>query len=381
MRQRRRGVWEVRIYLGRDPNSGTRRYRSKTVRGSKRDADRVCRDLVEHADAALPAHGDEEMPTLASWLDEWWASKQPSLSPNTVSAWRSSVELHLKPNLGEHPLHELRGHHLESLYRHLVESGLSPARVQKVHTVASVALKAAVRRELIAVSPAFSASPPAVARKEPTAPSVSEVERLLDACVGDLELHAFLVVSANTGARRGEICALRWSDVDLDGRVVTVRRSVAKETGSGAVLRQTKTGAAGRVAIGEQATAVLRQLLHYRRETALAAGEELPVDAFVWSQDVLGSRPTYPDTMTARFSQLRASVGLENVQLRQLRHFAATQLLSAGVDVRTVAGRLRHARPATTLDRYAAWVPARDQEAADVLDNIGGRGSSAAESI
>ena len=77
--------------------------------------------------------------------------------------------------------------------------------------------------------------------------------------------------------------------------------------------------------------------------------------------------------MTAAFAKVRKRVGLEHVQLRHLRHYTATQLLSAGVDVRTVAGRLRHARPAMTLDRYAAWVPERDREAADVLGNLTGR--------
>lgn len=76
--------------------------------------------------------------------------------------------------------------------------------------------------------------------------------------------------------------------------------------------------------------------------------------------------------MSARFRRVRDEAGLPHVQLRHLRHFAATQLLSAGVDVRTVAGRLRHARPAMTLDRYAAWVPAQDRQAADILDGLGG---------
>ena len=88
----------------------------------------------------------------------------------------------------------------------------------------------------------------------------------------------------------------------------------------------------------------------------------------MWGKDPEGTRPIYPDTISVRFRQLSSRHGLEHVQLRQLRHYA---LLSAGIDVRTVAGRLGHSRPTTTLDRYAAFLPARDREAAELLEAIG----------
>ena len=101
-------MWEVRIYLGRDPETGRKRYRSRTVRGSKRDAERVCRDLVTEAEAeVLSDDRSAEFPTVASWLDSWWAVKREEISPTTASSWQSSVELYLKPHLGEMALHEL----------------------------------------------------------------------------------------------------------------------------------------------------------------------------------------------------------------------------------------------------------------------------------
>ena len=371
VRRRDRGVWEVRIYLGRDVESGKKRYQSRTVRGSKREAERLCRELVAEAEEGQAERAaDSDLQTVSSWLDEWWVTKRTSIAPTTASSWGSSVD-YLKSHVGDMALHDLRVHHLESMYQRLIDGGLSAARVQKVHTVASVAFKAAVRWELIGTSPAAAARPPAVGRKEPVAPSVEEVVRILEAASEDPDLLAFLIVAANTGARRGEICALRWCDVDLDDRALTISRSVSKGSGGGAVVTQTKTGVAGRVAISEQATTVLRELLVRRRMTVDAIGEPLSPTAYLWSQDPGGSRPIYPDTISSRFSRARKRAGVGHVELRQFRHFAATQLLTAGVDVRTVAGRLRHARPAMTLDRYAAWVPARDRDAADLLDNLG----------
>jgi integrase len=186
---------------------------------------------------------------VGEWLDEWWELKKPTLSPTTVSSWRSSVERYLKPELGTTPLHEVRAVDLERLYQRRIESGLTAARVQRIHTVASVAFKAAVRRGLIATSPTLMAQVPAVGRQEPKAPSAEEVGVLLAAAADDPDLHALLVVAANTGARRAEVCALRWCDVNLGSRTMTISKSVAKGAGGGATIRQTKTGVVGQIAI------------------------------------------------------------------------------------------------------------------------------------
>jgi integrase len=93
-------------------------------------------------------------------------------------------------------------------------------------------------------------------------------------------------------------------------------------------------------------------------------------NGFVFSDDVVGSQPWRPDGVTASFVRLRDKVGLSSVRLHDFRHFAATQLLAAGVPVRTVSGRLGHANPATTLNVYAAWLQESDQVAATVLSDL-----------
>jgi integrase len=115
VRQRGRGVWEVRVYLGRDERTGQKRYRSRTVRGSRRDADQVCRDLVESSESERDAPGPEELPTVGEWIDEWWPEKKKAISPTTASSWQSVIDIYVRPRLGEMPLHEVRARHLESL--------------------------------------------------------------------------------------------------------------------------------------------------------------------------------------------------------------------------------------------------------------------------
>ena len=99
------------------------------MRGAKRDADRACRDMLAEVEAVRVDSAGPESVSLASWLDEWWDAKRSTISPTTASSWRSSVELYLKPELGEMDLADVRAHHLEALYRRLVDGGLSASRV------------------------------------------------------------------------------------------------------------------------------------------------------------------------------------------------------------------------------------------------------------
>lgn len=153
-----------------------------------------------------------------------------------------------------------------------LEAGLTAARVQKIRTVASVAFRAAVRRDLIAASPTLMTQVPSVGRQEPKAPSVEEVGLSLAAAADDPDLRAILVVAANTVSRRAEVCALRWCDVNLSSRTMTISKSVTKGAGTGAVIRQTKTGVVGQVAVSDQVVSVLSALLERRQEAAGSAG-------------------------------------------------------------------------------------------------------------
>ena len=99
-------------------------------------------------------------------------------------------------------------------------------------------------------------------------------------------------------------------------------------------------------------------------------GRAFGTDRFIFTTDPLGQRPWRPELVTRRWERLRAKAGLEHLKIHGIRHFVATELLTAGIDLRTVANRLGHARTSTTLDIYWAWVPARDAAAAAHLDRV-----------
>jgi integrase len=221
---------------------------------------------------------------------------------------------------------------------------------------------------LIARNTAIDATPPAQRRREIVPPTVDQVQALLAAAeADDPDFAAYLWVLAATGCRRGEGCALRWSDVDLELGEVVVRRSIS-QVGSEMREKDTKTHQSRRLALDVETVAVLRSLRLRARERALALGARLEDDTLLFSD--ANGRPWRPDVCTNRFGRLRAGLGLERVRLHDLRHFVATVLGGGGVPIATISGRLGHRDNATTLNLYTHALPATDQAAADYLGTI-----------
>ncbi len=177
-------------------------------------------------------------------------------------------------------------------------------------------------------------------------------------------------MAAATGARRGEVCGLRWSDIDLDQHTIRIERSVSATRASGLVIKATKTGRVRRVSITTQARDALLQ--HRSRAEQAAADNHRTVESadLVFTNDPAGRRPWRPELVTRRWERHRAAAGMPGVRIHDIRHFVATELLTAGIDVRTVANRLGHARTSTTKDIYWGFVPARDRAAADHLQRV-----------
>ena len=162
---------------------------------------------------------------------------------------------------------------------------------------------------------------------------------------------------------------MRWTDVDLDAGTLVIRRSIAKVP-HGMVEKDTKTHAARRIAIDEHTTRLLSSHRERMKDRAAVCRCELREDGYVFSPDVDGESPLHPNLVSGRFRGVCHQLGVSGVRLHDLRHLHATQLLGAGVPVRTVSGRLGHADAATTLNVYAHFLQASDRQAADVISEL-----------
>jgi len=164
-----------------------------------------------------------------------------SVRESTYSRDKYLITNHVKPALGRVRLRNLSAMHLQRLYHDKLDVGLSPATVQKIHHVIHKAFTQAVRWDLIARDPADAVKAPSPATEEIRPLSTDEARRLLDAAKGD-RLEALYVLAVHTGMRRGELLGLKWSDVDLEGGTVSVRRTLTRTSnGKHVALGEPKT--------------------------------------------------------------------------------------------------------------------------------------------
>lgn len=369
---RKRGPsWQVLVDAGRDPITGKRRQVSRNVRGTKKQAEEVlARMLVE---AGAGAHSGTSNATVSELVEAWFELARPDLSPSTIQTTRWFIDLYVRDRIGTVPLRRLSVAKLDRYYAELRKGGgangkaLSPRTVRRVHNIVRRALEQGLRWGWIGANPAAHASPPKLQRREPTPPTPADVQRLLDAAeADDPDFAMFLRVAAATGARRGELCGLRWARLDLDGGAVLIDRSVVR-TDNGTVEKDTKTHQARRIALDGSTVAMLRQHRERAAMRARECGVSLADDAYVFSYEPDGGKPWAPLTVSQRFGRLRDRLDLQGVRLHDLRHYVATRLIAGGVSIRTVSGRLGHANAATTLGVYSHYVDATDQDAADLL--------------
>lgn len=375
VRQRGQGRWELRIYQGTDPATGGQKWATRTVpAASKRAAQRLLPAFQAEAEADRLRAGDA---TFAEVLDAWIDLKGDLWSPATLVEHRRIAATRLAP-LRPRLVHELRTVDFDELYKQLRRT-LSPGSVRRTHVVARAALQQAMRWELILRNPAALAEPGDPDEGEVVPPSIAELGRLLDAAERGIvrgqrarptpEVAVFLVVAAVTGARRGAICALRWTDLDLERgvirfpRVITVGDDGPVERTASRSKRSAKIAALDPVT-----TAALAQHRLTMEARAIELGVEVAPDAFVFSDDPAGRQPWRPDSTSRKFRRARELAGLpDTVRLHDLRHFMATLALAGGIDPKTVATRGGWRQAATMLDRYAHVLEPVDRRAADLL--------------
>jgi integrase len=271
------------------------------------------------------------------------------------------------PALGTKKLSRLEAIDLDRCYRRWEAEGLAPATIGQYHATIRRALRQAVRWGWITANPAGRASPPPLVAHQLVPPNPTQIKRVIAALSADpdsLAFATFIRFAGASGARRGEVCALRADD--FDGSGVTIVRSIG-QVGREWHVKDTKTHQGRRISL-DPATLLLVGAQQLRQaERAQRAEVEVVANPYIFSDELDASGPWHPDRISQRWRRIRAKHGLDGVRLHDLRHAVATDLLTAGVDVRTVAGRLGHANAATTLKVYAQWSPQRDVDAAAIL--------------
>jgi integrase len=379
IRKRRDGL-QVQVYAGRDPLTGRKRYVSQQVPGqtktSIRQAKQVEARLLE--EVGTGRHKGSRSRTMAELLERWleWRPTVRPIAPTTISSYRAAMDRYILPALGKLPVRQVDAATLDAFYANLRTRGgkdcrpLKASTVHEVHAVLSGVLKQAVVWGWIGHNPAKQATAPAVEKPDVQPPSAEDAARLLATAMNESpELGLFLRLAVVLGARRGELCSLRWPDIDFDHGQVLIAGNVVRVPRQALVHKDTKTHAKRRVAVGPGTLDLLRAHRVAQAKQALACGATLPVGAYVFSHVPDGTKPIDPDGISHRFLRLARRLGV-NCRLHDLRHFMVTQLVAGGVDWRTVSGRAGHADGHMTLGTYAHFQQAQDRQAAEFMDEL-----------
>jgi len=337
MRERQPNVWELRVFLGRDAN-GKVRHGYQTFRGGKRAAERELSRLVAAAEDKPVPPPVVEAPrwnvqttindAIQGWKDNGWED----LSPSTVRRYENMWMKHVHGSIGNERLATLSPYDVEKYFRRLKADGLAEASVRQIRAVMHRACRLARKWSGGALpNPIADTELPTWAldeRDEVRAPSLDEVRTLIaTADTFDPSFAAVLRLVAATGMRRGEVCALRWNDVDLSAGTVRISQSVVAAKG-GAILKSPKTRASIRtVAVDPDTASILRRLQLAQRSLAMACGLTLESESFLFSSEPGGLIPPHPDAMSHTFATVRSKAKVAaDVHMHSLRHFHATVL-------------------------------------------------------
>jgi integrase len=365
IRKKGEGRWELRVSAGRDPVNGRARYLSRSVRGTKREAEAAMAALLVEVGQGGGQPGTDS--TMRELIEQWLELRRESLSVTTYEGYLGKVRYRIMPALGDLSVRKLTVRDIDTFYLAMSrKQGLAPSTVKQLHNVLVGSLDQAVKWGWRRDNPARLATLPRAQRAEVRPPSPVDV--LAAIAAADLEFATFVRVSASVGGRRGEVSALRWPNVDLDAGQLMISKALVESADHTIIEKDTKTHQNRRVALDDGTVAALRSWRAAVERRASIAGVTLQPEAYVFSAAADGSQPWRPFHWTAAWRRLREKTGIDpRIRLHDLRHFAATFLLDAGVPVKTVSNRLGHARPATTLNVYAQFVPASDRMAADAM--------------
>jgi integrase len=372
------GSFRAVVYVGVDPLTRKPKYVRETrkTRGeAERELTRLQRDidLDRHAKSAI---------TVAEAIDLWMGVAE--LEETTRDRYEDLIRLYIAPTFGESKVGKLNAELLERFYSKLhrcklmcparpakghVHQPLSSSTTRKIHYILRGALERAVRWDYVSVNAAAMAHAPTAKKTRPDPPSADEAARLLNDAWQDPEWGMQLWLTMVTGCRRGELCAIRWRNIDFDRANLWLEKSTAQPR-SGIMEKDPKNGEGRRVSLDPHTLELLRKHRTDVTEQLFALGVRIADDTYVFSKAPDYSEPSKPKSVTQRYRKMAMRLRLRSTRLHALRHYSATELLAAGVDLRTVAGRLGHGDGITTLRTYAAWVAAADRRAAEQMAEL-----------
>ena len=370
---RKRGkTWVIVYDLDRDPTTGKRRQKWEGGFRTRKQADARLAD-VQHALNTGMYIGPTKM-TFGQLLERWltdYVATNVTLSTSVV--YEQHCAKHIIPALGSIQLRLLNPQHLQRYYTEKLKNGrldgnggLTARTVRHHHTTIHTALVSAVKWDLVVRNVADSVHPPKYEQKEMSVLAPQDLPRVMEAAKSTPYYH-FYYLAAYTGARRGELLALRWKDVNLSVGKISINNSVTHMRGK-VIYKRPKTAKSRRlIGLPQSATIVLAELSDEKNREMSTMGVEVTPEDLVFSNAI--GEPIHPDTVTHEWLKLMKRLGIKNFRLQDLRHTHASILLPLTTS-KAVSEKLGHASVQITLDTYSHMLPGMEEESLTAFDAV-----------
>lgn len=310
----------------------------------------------------------DDRQTVGDYLTNWLETKARALKPTTLARYTDYINKDLCLALGHIRLEELNHHHVADFITDQLSRRRRPVTLRRCVATLSSALTDAVRHHRLPHNPARYAPLPRPARRERLCWSPEQAVEFLHHCAGTTDpLTELYEVIMGTGLRKGEALALHWSDVDLEARVLFVRYTLSNINNTTPVFTTPKTRSSHAwIGLSDRVVRALRRQAERQQSQRRIAGTH-------WSeQDLVFTRatgqPLRPEYVLRRLHQLTADAGLPRIRVHDLRHFAATTMLSAQIPLAMASKTMRHSTLSTTTEIYGHLLRHVAQQAVDAID-------------
>ena len=366
IRKRSDGRWEARLVIGHKKD-GSPMYKSVFAKTQKQALKLLHTALETYRDVDLT---EESRITLGEWLDKWMDEYMMfTLRESTLESYGCLIRNQVKPFIGSKPLSALTTSEMQKFYNKIKKEGrvrehpihgkaLADSMVRGIHMMLHEALDMAVKERLIVKNPTNGTTVPKCNYAEKQVLVDSQLDTFLAAIEAYPEWVDFFYTEVMTGLRKGEICGLKWSDVDFESGKLRVQRAVTRQKG-GIRIGETKTDTGMRVIVLPPS---VLDMLRCRKAEALSE--------WIFYKLTNPCEPMSPDAAYRKLKIILKNAELPLIRFHDLRHTFATHATDGGVDPKTLSGILGHTNASFTLDTYTHVTTDMQKKASVVVGNM-----------
>ena len=303
---------------------------------------------------------------FADYMERWLKAQERFLKPSTMYGYTRILETHIKPyfNKNKVKLCDISAQDIQQYYNHLMDRGLSPASIKRHHSNIRKALQEALMNNMVTCNMADRVKLPHMRKYQATIYNDAELKKLIDAAKGT-PIECVIVLTVYYGLRRGEVCGLKWTDVDLGRRIIHIRNT---RTTAGKEIYQTSTkneSSTRDLPIDDFVYDYLVKLKDKQEEDRKFLGNGYEDCGFLcrW-EDGKAIKVSY---VSHAFKDLLKKAGMPRIRFHDIRHSTATNLLAKGVDLKIIQELLGHSSINTTANFYLHPDIEKKKEAVSVM--------------